>query len=98
VLYLLDVEIDYTSMGDRRTALVAAEHVRVGELMRDGVVVCEWRKASGRGVVAVWDCASHDALREIIAGLPLAPFLSRLDFVPLSEHPLFPGGRPAPRP
>jgi muconolactone delta-isomerase len=58
------------------------------------VVLCEWRKASGRGVVAVWNCRSHEHVRELITGLPLAPFLTRIDIVPLVEHPLFPGGLP----
>lgn len=97
MLYLLDVEIDYGRMGDRVAAIRAAEHARVQELVGEGVVVVEWLKASGRGVYAVWDCPSHEALRALIASVPMAPYLSKVELVPLTEHPLFPGGRPLPR-
>jgi muconolactone delta-isomerase len=97
MLYLLDVEIDYARMGDRVAEIRAAEHERVKELVAEGVVVVEWLKASGRGVFAVWDCPSHEALRRTIASVPMAPYLSQVDLHPLTEHPLFPGGRsPAP--
>lgn len=95
MLYLLDVEIDYTRMGERVAELRAAEHARVGELVREGVVVVEWLKASGRGVYAVWDCPSHEALRRTIASVPMAPYLSKVEVHPLTEHPLFPGGHSA---
>jgi muconolactone delta-isomerase len=96
VLYLLDVEIDYSRMGDSVDELRAAEHARVADLVREGVVLVEWLKASGRGVFAVWDCPSHDALRRTIASVPMAPYLSKVDVHPLTEHPLFPGGISAP--
>lgn len=95
MLYLLDVEIDYTRMGERVAELRAAEHARVADLVREGVVLVEWLKASGRGVFAVWECPSHDALRRTIASVPMAPYLSKVDVHPLTEHPLFPGGIPA---
>jgi len=97
MLYLLDVEIDYHRMGDRLSEIRAAEHARVKELIAEGVVVVEWLKASGRGIYAIWDCPSHEALKKAIAGVPMAPFLSKVDLHPLTEHPLFPGGRSAPR-
>lgn len=98
MLYLLDVEIDYARMGERVAELRAAEHARVADLVRDGVVLAEWLKANGRGIFAVWNCPSHDALRRTIASVPMAPYLSRVDLHPLTEHPLFPGGRTAPPP
>lgn len=98
MLYLLDVEIDYARMGEGVAELRASEHARVANLVREGVVVVEWLKASGRGVFAVWDCPSHEALRRTLAGVPMAPYLSRVDVHPLTEHPLFPGGLPAPPP
>ncbi len=96
MLYLLDVEIDYARIADRLAAVRADEHARVRELIGEGVVLVEWLKASGRGVFAVWDCPSHEALRRTIAALPMAPYLARVDLHPLAEHPLFPGGRSAP--
>ncbi len=95
MLYLLDVEIDYARMGERVVEIRAAEHARVRELIAQKTVVVEWLKANGRGVYAVWDCASHDELRRLLADLPMSPYLSRVDLHPLTEHPLFPAGRPA---
>lgn len=95
MLYLLDVDIDYARLGDRLDAVRAAEHARVRELIAEGVVLAEWLKANGRGIFAVWDCPSHEALRRAIASVPMAPYLSRVDLHPLTEHPLFPGGRAA---
>lgn len=94
MLYLLDVDIDYARMGERVDEIRAAEHARVRELIALGVVRVEWLKASGRGVFAVWDCVSHDHLRQVISSIPMAPYLARVDVQPLTEHPLFPGGVP----
>jgi muconolactone delta-isomerase len=96
MLYLLDVEIDYAGIGDRLAEVRAAEHARVKDLISEGVVVVEWLKANGRGIYAIWDCPSHDALKEAIASVPMAPYLSKVDLVALTEHPLFPGGRSLP--
>jgi muconolactone delta-isomerase len=93
MLYLLDVEIDYARMGDRVAEIRAAEHARVQELIGEGVVVVEWLKANGRGIYAIWDCASHEVLKKCISSVPMAPYLSKVDLQPLTEHPLFPGGR-----
>jgi muconolactone delta-isomerase len=97
MLYLLDVEIDYARIGDRLHEIRAAEQVRVKELIAEGVVVVEWMKANGRGIYAIWDSPSHEALKKAIASVPMAPYLSKVDLVPLTEHPLFPGGRSLPR-
>lgn len=96
MLYLLDVEIDYGRMGDRLAEIRAAEHARVKELITEGVVVVEWLKANGRGIYAIWNCDSHEHLKKTIASVPMAPYLSRVDLVPVTEHPLFPGGRSLP--
>ena len=96
MLYLLDVEIDYVRMGDKVAEIRGAEHARVKELIAEGVVVVEWIKANGKGVYAIWDCPSHEALKATIASVPMAPYLSRVDLQPLTEHPLFPGGRSLP--
>jgi muconolactone delta-isomerase len=98
MLFLLNVEIDYTRMGDRLSEIRAAEHAHVKELITQGVVVVEWLKADRTGVFAIWDCDSEAHARALAASVPMAPYLSRLDLHPLAEHPLFPGGRTAPRP
>ena len=78
MLYLLDVEIDYARIGDKLAEVRAAEHVRVKELISQGVVLVEWLKANGRGIYAIWDCESHDALKAAIASVPMAPYLSKV--------------------
>jgi muconolactone delta-isomerase len=95
MLYLIDAEINYDAMGERRDQILAAEHARTRELLDQGIAVAEWRKASGRGVVAVWDCDGHPTLNALLRDLPLAPFLTRVDVVPLVPHPLWPDGRAA---
>ena len=83
-------------MGDNIGEIRSAEHARVRDLIAEGVVVVEWLKANGRGVFAVWDCPSHHALKQTIASVPMAPYLTKVDLHPLTEHPLFPGGKSAP--
>ena len=93
MLYLIDVEIDYARMGENRDGLIALEHDRTQELFDEGIAVIEWRKASGRGVTAVWDCRDHGHLNELLRSLPLAPYLSKAEVTPLVPHPLWPDGR-----
>ena len=93
MLYHIDVDIDYAALGDARDAVLKAEWARPQQLIKQGIAVGEWRKASGRGVIAVWDCASHDELNEILGGIPLAPYLARVEVTPLIDHPLWPKGR-----
>lgn len=93
MLYHIDVDIDYTALGDAKDAVLKAEWVRTQELIERGVAIGEWRKASGRGVIAIWDCASHEQLNEILLGIPLAPYLSKVEVTPLVDHPSWPRGR-----
>lgn len=93
MLFMIDVEIDVGLMGDRRDAILKAEHARTQELIDEGVAVSEWRKASGRGVLAVWDCDSNLHLNALLRDLPIAPYLKSIDITPLVPHPLWPDGR-----
>lgn len=93
MLYHIDVEIDYGALGARRDEILRAEWNKTAELIKRGIALAEWRKASGRGVIAVWDCASHEELNDILRGLPIGPYLTRVDVVPMVEHPLWPKGR-----
>jgi muconolactone delta-isomerase len=93
MLYLLDVDIDYALMGDEIQEIWRAEHLMVAELIAQGVVIVEWLKANGRGVYAIWDCASHSEIKRVISSVPMAPYLTKVELIPLTEHPLFPGGR-----
>jgi len=93
MLFQLDVEIDYPALGERREQILRAEWAKTQELIDRGIAIAEWRKASARGVIAVWDVASHDELNALIRSLPLSPWLTRVEVTPLVEHPLWPGGR-----
>ncbi|MGO9774833.1 MAG: muconolactone Delta-isomerase family protein [Roseiarcus sp.] len=96
MLYHLDVDIDYARMGSDKGAIRAAEHARVKDLVAEGVVVCEWLKANGLGILAIWDCRDHAHLRDLLASLPMTPYLSQIEIEPCVDHPLFPEGRCAP--
>lgn len=93
MLYHLDVDIDYARMGEGKAELLKAEHARVKALIEEGVVIVEWLKANGLGVLCIWSCRDHAHLRELLSSLPLTPYLTKIDVQPLVDHPLFPGGR-----
>ena len=93
MLYHLDVDIDYGALGERRAEVLKAEWAATERLIAEDVAVAEWRKASGTGVIAIWDCASHDDLAARLGAIPLAPWLRRVVVTPLVDHPLWPNGR-----
>ena len=96
MLFHLDVDIDYGALGERRDAVLKAEWTRTQELIEAGIAIAEWRKASGKGVIAVWNCASNEALHDILRALPLGPYVTTIAVTPLIPHPLWPDGRLAP--
>jgi muconolactone delta-isomerase len=85
MLFHVSVDVDYAGLGDRRDVILRQEWEKTRE--------SAWRKANGRGVIEVGDCSSNEALRKVLASLPLSPWLQNIDIEPLTEHPLFPGGR-----
>ena len=93
MLYMIEAEIDYAALGDKRDEVLASEHARTKKLHEEGIAIAEWRIASGAGVVAVWDCESHEKLNELLRGLPIARYISRTQVTPLIPHPLWPDGR-----
>jgi muconolactone delta-isomerase len=93
MLYLLDVDIDYAALGDRKAEILEAEWAATERLIERNVAVAEWRKASGTGVIAVWDCASRAELSELLRSIPLADYLRNVAVTPLVDHPLWPNGR-----
>lgn len=93
MLYHLDVDIDYAALGDRKGEVLKAEWAATERLIERNVAVAEWRKASGTGVIAIWDCGSHAELSELLRSLPLADYLRNVVVTPLVDHPLWPNGR-----
>ncbi|MXW72767.1 MAG: hypothetical protein F4X96_06300 [Gammaproteobacteria bacterium] len=90
MLYLLDVQIDYNAIGDRMDELMPAEWEQTEAMIRSGKLLGLWRKANAKGVVAVWDMADHVALNEQIRKMPLYPYMSQVEVVPLVPHPRYP--------
>ncbi|MCW5751155.1 MAG: hypothetical protein KIT81_08405 [Alphaproteobacteria bacterium] len=93
MLYHIDVDIDYAALGERREDILRKEWTRTAELIERGIAIGEWRKADGQGVIAVWDCESHEALNALLRDLPISPYLKSVRVLALIEHPLWPGGR-----
>jgi len=91
--YLIEFYLNYRDLGDRKQQVLEAELARTAELAASGTVIGEWRRADGRGAIAVWDCASHDALNATLSALPIWPYLSDVKVTPLIDHPSFPEGR-----
>jgi muconolactone delta-isomerase len=85
----LDADIDYGRIGPDRDRLLAAERERSRALLAQGIMLSGYRKANARGVIAFWDCPSHDTLRETVLGMPLSPYFSALRVTPLTVHPIF---------
>ena len=90
MLYHIDVDIDYGALGDSRDAILKAEWDRTAALKEEGVVIAEYRRADAMGVIAVWNCRSHDHLAGLLRDLPIYPYLADIRVVPLVDHPLFP--------
>ena len=93
MLFHLDVDIDYAALGNRRAEVLKAEWAATEKLIERNIAVAEWRKASGTGVIAVWDCASHTELAALLQSIPLAAYLRNVVVTPLVDHPLWPNGR-----
>lgn len=97
MLFLIDTDIDFNALGDRREEVLQAEWVHVEEQWHNGTMLRLWRKANGRGIIGVWDVADADALRAEISSLPLFPYLSDVRVTPLVHHPKYPDhARPQP--
>jgi muconolactone D-isomerase len=90
MLYLLDVEIDYSRLGEKRDQILQAEWKLTQELYERGILLGAWRKANARGVTEIWNCASHEEVNNLIRSIPLYPYLTRVEILPLLAHPGFP--------
>ena len=93
MLYHLDVDIDYAALGERKVEVLKAEWAATERLIDRNIAIAEWRKASGTGVIAIWDCASHEELTDLLRAIPLATYLRNVVVTPLVDHPLWPNGR-----
>lgn len=91
MIYLLDVKIDYNLAGPDLEALMPSEWEQTEKLFRSGRLIGIWRKASAKGVVAIWNMPDHDAVIAQIREMPLYPYMTDISVEPLVAHPKYPG-------
>ena len=90
MVYLIDARIDYNLLGDKLPALLPEEWVQTSAMYESGALLGIWRKASAKGVVAVWNLPDHLAVYEQIRRMPLYPYMSEIEVTPLVAHPKYP--------
>ncbi|MEW6262718.1 MAG: muconolactone Delta-isomerase family protein [Thermodesulfobacteriota bacterium] len=90
MLFLLDVDIDYGRLGEKRDQILAEEWGTSRQLYAEGTMLRIWRKANAQGAVAVWDVPDHETLNEKIRAMPLYPYFRKIRAIPLVPHPKFP--------
>ena len=91
MIYLLDVDIEYNQLGDKLAEILPTEWEQTTAMFERGSLIGIWRKANGKGVIAIWNMPDHDAVLEQIRKMPLYPYMSRIDLEPLVAHPKYPG-------
>jgi len=72
---------------DQRRRLLEEEYERARELLGRGVIERIWRIPGGLRNVGVWRVADANELHEVLASLPLAPWLEST-VTPLARHPV----------
>ncbi len=90
MIYLIEATIDYNRIGERLQSLLQEEWKVSDELYASGRMLGIWRTANAKGVVAIWDMPDHDAVAAQIRAMPLYPYMSEVNIVPLVAHPRFP--------
>jgi muconolactone delta-isomerase len=90
MLFLVDTDIDFYRLGERRDEVFQAEWAAVEAQWKKGVMLRLWRKANGKGIIGVWDVPDGDALRAELTALPLFIYFSDIRVTPLLAHPQYP--------
>jgi muconolactone D-isomerase len=90
VIYLIDAKIDYNLIGDKLESLLPKEWEQTAKMHDSGALLGIWRKASAKGVVAIWNLPDHDAVHAQIRTMPLYPYMSEIEVTPLVAHPKYP--------
>lgn len=75
--FLVEIEIELppSTPDAERAALMAAERSRGRELRDAGSIVRIWRVPGRRANVGIWSAADASELHELIASLPLFPWM-----------------------
>ena len=83
----IEVSLPATLAKGERDRLLEAELERGRELRDAGSIRAIWRIPGGIRNVGIWEAADATELHELIASLPLFPFLTA-DVTPLAQHPI----------
>jgi muconolactone D-isomerase len=87
-LVRITVSLPPTLPEDERSALLAAELERGRELRDAGSIVSIWRIPGGPlRNVGIWQATDASELHELIASLPLFPYIEA-EVTPLARHPI----------
>jgi muconolactone D-isomerase len=88
MLFLVRMDVHLpTDMSDTQTAEIKAREKAYSQaLQRDGRWQAIWRVVGEYANYSVFDVASNDELHELLAGLPLFPYM-RIHVTPLARHP-----------
>lgn len=90
MIYMLDVKIDYNMLGEKLQAILPLEWQQTTALYESGRLIGIWRKANAKGVVAIWNMPDHESVVEQIRKMPLYPYMSDIEVIPLVAHPKYP--------
>jgi len=82
----MQVQLPHDLPPDVAQDLKAREMAYSQALQREGKWLHLWRIVGEYANYSVFDVASHDELHQLLAGLPLFPYL-RIQVTPLARHP-----------
>jgi len=82
----MDVRIPHDLGAEERAEVVARERAYAQRLQRAGKWPHLWRVVGEYANVSIFDVESNDELHELLAGLPLFPYLE-IAVTPLAKHP-----------
>jgi muconolactone D-isomerase len=86
-LVQIHVKLPPTLAASERQQLLAAELDRGRALHAAGAIVDIWRVPGAIRNVGIWEAADATELHELIASLPLYPYLDA-DVTALAQHPI----------
>lgn len=82
----MDVRIPLDMDPEVKADLVAREKTYAQEVQESGRWPHLWRIVGEYANVSIFDVESNDALHELLAGLPLFPYMD-ITVTPLAKHP-----------
>ena len=90
MIYLIDAKIDYNLLQGKLDEVLGQERQQTSKMFESGQLLGIWRKASANGVIAIWNMADHEAVNAQIRAMPLYPYMSSIEVMPLVAHPEYP--------